>query len=73
MTGLVMSGYFFGFFVGSIIIPKLVSQVGHVRVFGALSGLASTSILIHALNDHAFLAGDAHCDRLWLFGDVYCC
>ena len=55
MTGLVMSGYFFGFFVGSIIIPKLVSQVGHVRVFGALSGLASTSILIHALNDHAFL------------------
>ncbi|MGC6484987.1 MAG: MFS transporter [Candidatus Puniceispirillales bacterium] len=55
MTGVVMGGYFFGFFLGSLLVPKLVSQVGHVRVFGALSGLASTSILIHALNDYAFL------------------
>lgn len=55
MTGFVMAGYFFGVFAGSLIIPKIVSQVGHVRVFGALSGLASTSILIHALNDYAYL------------------
>ena len=47
ITGLVMGGYYFGYVIGTVLIPKLVSQVGHIRVFGAMSALASSSILIH--------------------------
>lgn len=46
-TGIVMSGYFVGFLAGSFIIPKLVNRVGHVRAFGVMAALASTSILLH--------------------------
>lgn len=49
LTGLVMAGYFLGFFIGSIIVPKLMARVGHVRVFGALTALASLTILIYPL------------------------
>ena len=46
-TGIVMSGFYIGIIAGSIIVPKIVGQVGHVRTFGALASLASTAILIH--------------------------
>lgn len=49
LTGLVMAGYFLGFFIGSIIVPKMMARVGHVRVFGALTALASLTILIYPL------------------------
>lgn len=49
ITGLVMSGYSLGFLVSAIITPRLVRQVGHVRVFAALAALASSSILAHAI------------------------
>ncbi len=48
-TGLVMSGYFIGLIIGSTIVPKIVSRVGHIRSFGALASLASTSILVHVI------------------------
>lgn len=48
-TGLVMSGYFLGLIAGCNIVPKLVRRVGHVRIFGALASLASTSILVQAV------------------------
>ena len=49
ITGLLMSAFYFGFLAGSILAPKMVIRVGHVRVFGALASLASTAILFHAL------------------------
>lgn len=49
LTGLVMAGYFIGFFAGSTVVPKLMARVGHVRVFGALTALASLTILIYPL------------------------
>ena len=39
-TGIVISGYYWGFLIGSQLGPKLVQQVGHVRVFGAFSASA---------------------------------
>jgi len=45
-TGTMMSGYYVGFFFGSTMAPKLVSRVGHIRVFAAFASLASLSILI---------------------------
>jgi MFS family permease len=47
-TGIMMSGYFVGYFVGSNLTPNLVSRVGHIRVFAAFASTASLSILIIA-------------------------
>ena len=52
-TGFIMAGYFSGFLLGSTWVPSLVSNVGHVRVFGALAGLASSAILVHAIFEFA--------------------
>jgi len=49
VTGLIMSTFYIGFLLGSILTPKLTQQVGHIRVFAALSALASAAILLHAL------------------------
>ena len=46
-TGFVMSGYFVGIFFGSIIVPSILAAVGHVRVFGAMSAIASAAVLMH--------------------------
>ena len=48
-TGMVMSAFYLGFLIGSILCPKMTAKVGHVRVFAALAALASAAILIHAL------------------------
>ena len=49
VTGLVMSGYFIGLIAGCQMVPKIVGRVGHVRTFGALASLASTSILVQSI------------------------
>ncbi|MBL6674417.1 MAG: MFS transporter [Candidatus Puniceispirillum sp.] len=46
-TGFVMSGYYAGIFAGSIIVPHILAQVGHVRVFGAMAAIASAAVLMH--------------------------
>ena len=48
-TGIMMSGYFVGMFIGSMLAPTLVNRVGHIRVFSALASLASISILFHGV------------------------
>ncbi|MCP4981998.1 MAG: MFS transporter [Gammaproteobacteria bacterium] len=48
-TGILMSGYFIGMFIGSLVAPILVNRVGHIRVFSALASLASISILFHGV------------------------
>ena len=48
-TGIMMSGYFIGMFIGSLVAPVLVNRVGHIRVFSALASLASISILFHGV------------------------
>ena len=49
LIGLLMSCYFAGFLAGSIMAPGLIQRVGHIRIFAALSAVASVTILIHAL------------------------
>ena len=48
-TGIFMSGYFMGYFLGSSTTPKLVQKVGHIRVFAAFASLASLSALLAAV------------------------
>ena len=49
LIGLLMSCYFAGFLAGSRLTPKMIQRVGHIRIFAALSAVASVSILIHAI------------------------
>ena len=46
-TGFVMSGYYAGILIGSLIVPTVLAKVGHVRVFGAMSAIASAAVLLH--------------------------
>jgi len=49
VIGVMMSGYFIGMIIGSVLTPRLIKRVGHIRVFAALASLASISILAHGL------------------------
>ena len=48
-TGYVMTGYYVGFLLGSFIGPRLVKNVGHIRVFAALASILSAAMLLHAV------------------------
>ena len=48
-TGFMMSGYFVGYFIGAKTIPKIISSVGHIRVFAAFASISSLVILIHSI------------------------
>ena len=45
LTGLMGTGYFLGFMLSSLIAPKMVRAVGHIRVFSALAAMASAATL----------------------------
>jgi MFS family permease len=49
VTGIIMSAYFAGFVGGSLMTPRLVSRVGHIRVFAALASTASVAALAHGV------------------------
>jgi len=49
VTGLVMSTFYLGFLLGSIMTPRITIKVGHIRVFAAFAALSSTAILVQAL------------------------
>lgn len=49
VIGAIMASYFVGYIGGSIAAPKLIERVGHIRVFAALTSVASALILVQAL------------------------
>jgi MFS family permease len=46
--GVVMSCYYVGYLVGTIVAPQLIRSVGHIRVFAALAAIASAATLVQA-------------------------
>ncbi|UWQ92075.1 MFS transporter [Aliisedimentitalea scapharcae] len=46
--------YPFGALAGTIIAPRLVEKVGHIRVFSALASLVSIAAIIHLLTKDAY-------------------
>ena len=48
-TGLVMSGYFIGAFVSSLLSPNQIKRTGQIRTYAAYASIASTAILIQLL------------------------
>jgi MFS family permease len=57
VTGLVMACFFAGFLLGSTWTPHAVRRVGHIRVFAAVTAIASITILLHGLLIDAVLWG----------------
>ena len=54
-TGIFMSGYYVGYFIGSRTTPNFVSKVGHIRVFAAFASLASLSALVAVVYVNPFM------------------
>src|SRR5262249_11820443 len=49
VMGGLMSGYFIGFLLSSLLTPRGVRSVGHIRVFGALAAVAAASVILASL------------------------
>jgi pimeloyl-ACP methyl ester carboxylesterase/MFS family permease len=49
LVGGLMSSYYAGFLLGTIWIPRALTDVGHIRVFAALASLASAAFVLHGL------------------------
>ena len=52
VTGIVMACYYVGYLAGTIAAPRLIRNVGHVRVFAALAAVASAATLVQAAYAH---------------------
>ncbi len=46
-TGVVMACYFAGFLLGPPAVVRMLSAVGHIRVFASLASTASCAVLVH--------------------------
>jgi len=49
LTGFIMAMYYAAYVGGSVLSPRLVHKVGHIRVFAAMASLASAAALLHAV------------------------
>ncbi|MBE7928483.1 MULTISPECIES: MFS transporter [Pseudomonadaceae] len=49
MIGLLMSGYFSGFLIGTWLAPSLIRRIGHIRTFSFYAALAATAVLLHVM------------------------
>lgn len=47
--GLIMSGYFLGYFIGTFLALPLIQRIGHIRTFAFCAAMISGSVLLHAL------------------------
>lgn len=48
VTGIIMSCYYVGYLLGTSAAPRLLRQIGPIRVFAVLAAVASASILVQA-------------------------
>ena len=49
LIGLIMSGYFVGFLIGTFTALPLIQRIGHVRAFAFCAALTACSVLAHTL------------------------
>ncbi|WP_293775641.1 MFS transporter [uncultured Oxalicibacterium sp.] len=49
VTGLIMSAFFVGYILGTMLCPALIHRVGHIRTFAAMASIASMMPLLHAM------------------------
>lgn len=49
ITGLIMSGYFVGYVIGSYRVPRIIRRVGHIRTFTAMAAVSAACVIVHGL------------------------
>lgn len=49
VLGLIMSGYFVGFLLGTYAAPGLIQRIGHIRAFAFFAALCAVSVLLYPL------------------------
>jgi MFS family permease len=49
MIGLIMSGFFMGYVLGSYLGPRVIRGFGHIRSFSAFAAIGSASVILHGL------------------------
>ena len=47
--GMIMSGYFVGFLIGTFAAPKLIQRIGHIRAFAFYAALCAATVLVYPL------------------------
>ncbi|WP_374652713.1 MFS transporter [Dongia sp.] len=57
ISGLVMSSFYLGFMLGSVLGQGIIHRVGHIRAFAAFAALATATSLVHALAFNVILWG----------------
>jgi MFS family permease len=57
VTGTIMSCYYVGYLLGTAAAPRMLRQIGHIRVFAALAAVASATILVQAAFIQPFVWG----------------
>ena len=54
MIGLIASGYFLGFAIGTFRSGPLINRIGHIRTFAALSAVASAAVMMVLITSNAW-------------------
>lgn len=49
VLGLIMSGYFLGFLLGTFLAPPAIRRMGHIRAFSFFGALFTCAVLLHAM------------------------
>lgn len=49
MIGLIMSGFFMGYVIGSYLCPHVIRNFGHIRSFSAFAAMGCVSVILHGL------------------------
>jgi MFS family permease len=49
VTGFILSCYYVGYLLGTSAAPRMMRQIGHIRVFAALAAVASAIILVQGI------------------------
>lgn len=49
LIGLIMSGFYVGYILGTLWIPPLIRRIGHIRSFTAMAAVSSATAIAHGL------------------------
>lgn len=49
IIGLIMSGFFMGYVIGSYLCPKIIRTFGHIRSFSVFAAIGCATVLLHGL------------------------
>jgi len=55
--GLIMSGYFVGFFIGTFLALPVIRRIGHIRTFAMFAAVAAVSVMSHDIFQSAWAWG----------------